>query len=413
MSTQTRQWNTETLGKTVEIIDGDRGVNYPKQNEFSDSGYCLFLNTKNVPARTFVFEEKMFVTKEKDEKLRKGKLTRRDFVLTTRGTVGNFAYYSDNIPFENMRINSGMVILRLKTGGKLLSDFFRFYLDSPQFKGQIRSHTTGSAQPQLPIRDLSVFEILFPDTLTQQQIADVLSAYDNLIENNAHRIKILEQMAQAIYTDWFVNFCFPDHSKTKLFDSDTDFGKIPQGWKVATLSDLVENVRNATPSGEILKERNYVPIDAIDSQSLTLQKYNSWTEAKSSLILFEKGDILFGAMRPYFHKVAIAPFSGVTRGTCLVLRPKYDLAFCAVTLFQKETIDFATVNSQGATIPYINWNVLAKKKCLIPSNEVISAYSKYVQPLFELNQKLAQEIEKLIQSRDLLLPKLVTGEIKV
>ena len=118
-------------------------------------------------------------------------------------------------------------------------------------------------------------------------------------------------------------------------------------------------------------------------------------------------------MRPYFHKVAIAPFPGVTRGTCLVLRPKYDLAYCALTMFQKETIDFATANSQGATIPYINWNVLAEKRCLIPSSDVISAYSKYTQPFLELAQKLAQECEKLTTSRDLLLPKLVTGEINI
>lgn len=277
----------------------------------------------------------------------------------------------------------------------------------------LEQYNSGAGVPTLNRNHLDQILIDLPSVEDQKKISSVLSTYDNLIENNSRRIKILEQMAQTTYTEWFVNFRFPSHEKVKMVDSGADFGKIPQGWKVATLSDLVENVRNATPSGEILKERNYVPIDLIDSQSLTLRKYNSWTEAKSSLILFEKGDILFGAMRPYFHKVAIAPFSGVTRGTCLVLRPKYDLAYCALTMFQKETIDFATANSQGATIPYINWNVLAKKKCLIPSSDVMSSYSKYIQPLLELNQRMAQGHEKLIKSRDLFLPKLVTGEIKI
>ena len=277
----------------------------------------------------------------------------------------------------------------------------------------LEQYNSGAGVPTLNRNHLDQIIVEVPPLADQKQISNILSTYDDLIGNNARRIQVLEQIAQVTYTEWFVNFRFPGHEKVKMIDSRTDFGKIPEGWKSAILSDLVENIREATPSGDTLKNRNYVPIDVIDSQSLTLRKYNSWTEAKSSLILFEKGDILLGAMRPYFHKVAIAPFPGVTRGTCLVLRPKYDLAYCALTMFQKETIDFATANSQGATIPYINWNVLAEKRCLIPSSDVISAYSKYTQPFLELAQKLAQECEKLTTSRDLLLPKLVTGEIEI
>jgi hypothetical protein len=95
-----------------EIIDGDRGVNYPKKDDFSDEGYCLFLNTKNVRADGFNFNELMFITKEKDEALRKGKLQREDVLLTTRGTVGNTAYYGEYVPFDHIRINSGMLIFR-------------------------------------------------------------------------------------------------------------------------------------------------------------------------------------------------------------------------------------------------------------------------------------------------------------
>ena len=219
MTTQTlKNWDISNLGSTVDIIDGDRGKNYPKQDEFSDSGYCLFLNTKNVPSNSFSFDEKMFVTKEKDFTLRKGKLSRGDFVLTTRGTVGHFAHFSDKIPFENIRINSGMVILRPKKDGKLLSGFFKFYLDSLLFRDQVKSRSSGSAQPQLPIRDLSTFEIEIPDLQSQKQIADILSTYDDLIENNTRRIQILEQMAQAVYTEWFVNFRFPGHEKAKMID---------------------------------------------------------------------------------------------------------------------------------------------------------------------------------------------------
>ena len=98
----------------LEIIDGDRGVNYPSQNEFSSSGHCLFLNAGNVTSIGFNFSDCAFITPEKDGLLRKGKLVRDDVVLTTRGTVGNVAYFDESVPFEHIRINSGMVILRAK-----------------------------------------------------------------------------------------------------------------------------------------------------------------------------------------------------------------------------------------------------------------------------------------------------------
>ena len=95
-----------------EIIDGDRGKNYPKQNEFSDSGHCLFLSAANVTRSGFEFSECQFITEQKDETLRKGKLQCDDIVLTTRGTIGNTAHFHSSVPYEHMRINSGMVILR-------------------------------------------------------------------------------------------------------------------------------------------------------------------------------------------------------------------------------------------------------------------------------------------------------------
>ena len=103
-------WKYVRFGKAIEIIDGDRGVNYPKQEEFYPEGDCLFLNTGNVTAKGFDFSNCAYITKEKDAILRKGKLQHNDVVLTTRGTVGNVAFYNETMTFSEMRINSGMVI---------------------------------------------------------------------------------------------------------------------------------------------------------------------------------------------------------------------------------------------------------------------------------------------------------------
>ena len=106
------EWDVKELEKVGRVIDGDRGSSYPSDNDFSNDGYCLFLSAKNVTIEGFKFLECSFITKEKDNLLSKGKLIKNDIVLTTRGTVGNIAFFNDTIPFDDIRINSGMVILR-------------------------------------------------------------------------------------------------------------------------------------------------------------------------------------------------------------------------------------------------------------------------------------------------------------
>lgn len=193
-----------------EIIDGDRGKNYPKQSEFTESGHCLFLSATNVTKSGFSFSECQFIDRARDAALNKGKLQRHDVVLTTRGTVGNTAYYNDAVPFDHLRINSGMVILRCDRS-KLLPAYLYHFVRSPDFYSQVNGLRSGVAQPQLPIRDMRRIKLPLPDLPTQRRIAGILSAYDDLIENNLRRIKILEEMAQSLYREWFVHFRFPGH----------------------------------------------------------------------------------------------------------------------------------------------------------------------------------------------------------
>ena len=108
-----RRWTFTSFGDApLEIIDGDRGKNYPQHTDFADEGFCVFLNAGNVSESGFSFSNVQFIEQAKDDKLRKGKLKRDDVVMTTRGTIGNVAHYAQNIPFEHVRINSGMVIFR-------------------------------------------------------------------------------------------------------------------------------------------------------------------------------------------------------------------------------------------------------------------------------------------------------------
>ena len=177
-----------------EIIDGDRGKNYPKQEEFSEKGFCLFLNAKNVTSNGFSFENCMYITEKKDKILRNGKLSRGDVVLTTRGTLGNLAFYDESVPYEHMRINSGMVILRMNR--KIITE--RFFIE--QFKIRLASIkekiASGSAQPQLPISTMSKIMMLVSNVEQQNEFAAFVAQTDKsklAIQNSLDKLEMLKK----------------------------------------------------------------------------------------------------------------------------------------------------------------------------------------------------------------------------
>ncbi len=189
------------MTSVCEIIDGDRGENYPKAEDFSEEGDCLFLNAKNVTASGFNFDTCMYITKEKDESLRKGKLKRGDVVLTTRGTLGNLAYYTDKIPYDNIRINSGMVILRMKReviDEIYFIEHFKFQLDD--IKSKIAS---GSAQPQLPISTMNKIQIIIPEIGKQKEFAAFVHQVDKLKLTTQKSLKKLEILKKSLMQEYF------------------------------------------------------------------------------------------------------------------------------------------------------------------------------------------------------------------
>ena len=165
-----------SMTEVCQIIDGDRGKNYPHNDDFSNSGYCLFLNAKNVTTKGFNFENQMYISQKKDSELKKGKLRRGDIVLTTRGTIGNLAFYDSEIPFKNIRINSGMVIIRLDAN-RINEMFFieQFKMQLFKVKQKIAS---GTAQPQLPISTMNNIKILLPPLSLQNEFANFVHQVD-------------------------------------------------------------------------------------------------------------------------------------------------------------------------------------------------------------------------------------------
>ena len=190
-----------TFGEIAEFIDGDRGKNYPTFDEFTSSGYCLFLNASNVTADGFNFDTCMFVTKEKDEAMNKGHLSRNDIVLTSRGTLGNVALYDEHIRFENVRINSGMLIIRPKL--KHVSHYLIYaLLRSGYMKAAIEKYRSGSAQPQLPIKDLQKISFNIPQTTDNLNDLDrQFKSIEKQIALNNQEIETLKELCDVLLAE--------------------------------------------------------------------------------------------------------------------------------------------------------------------------------------------------------------------
>lgn len=195
------QTNTITLDNLVEFIDGDRGKNYPTFDEFTPEGFCLFLNASNVTSSGFNFDTCMFVTEEKDKAMNKGHLSAFDIVLTSRGTLGNVALYDKNVPYKNIRINSGMLIMRPKI--ERISPYFIYaLLKSRRMKIAIEQFRSGSAQPQLPIKNLQKISFDIPDDdIILKTVDTQFQALEETISKNKCEIDKLKALSSVFLAE--------------------------------------------------------------------------------------------------------------------------------------------------------------------------------------------------------------------
>ena len=273
----------------------------------------------------------------------------------------------------------------------------------------ISPYVTGCAQPKLNQENLRNIEIELPSHI--DSIASILSSLDRKIELNNKINADLEEMAQAIFKNWFVDF---EPFKDGKF-VDSELGMIPEGWKVGTLKDLLylrKDSIKAANKGNL----PYLPIDTIPMHCLVATDFKSNDEAKSSLQTFEQNDIVVGAMRVYFHRVILAPCKGITRTTCFVLSVKNEnaLAYSLMQCNQDEAISFAEKTSKGSTMPYAVWDGgYGEYKVVIPPSEVMKSFNDLLSNFFSKMNKNTIENSRLSLLRDTLLPRLMSGEIEI
>lgn len=386
-------WKREKLKNVCEFIDGDRGKNYPSNGELFDNGDCLFLNTGNVTATGFDFTSCQFIADEKDRALRKGKLLRGDVVLTTRGTLGHVAYYSDAIPFDRIRINSGMLIARSSV--HLLPNYLFYAFRDPMFQAMIDGVRSGSAQPQLPAKTLKEMTIPVPTLEEQERIANILSAYDKLIENSRRQIALLEEAAQRLYKEWFVDLRFPGYETTPIIDG------LPEGWRKGKLDEIVEFRRGKTITQNETRDGD-VPVVA---GGLKPAYYHACANTTSPVITVSGSGANAGFCRLYTTEIWAS-----------------DCSFADSSMTNNLYFAYASIKvlsngfkqcQRGSAQPHVYPKHVNALDVVIPDDVCLSAFNDAAKALYSQIGILNERVSAARETRDRLLPKLMSGEIEV
>ncbi|MBD9552476.1 restriction endonuclease subunit S [Pantoea sp. PNT01] len=453
-------WKTTKL---LDHYDIRSGLSKPAKD--FGSGH-QFLTFKDVFYNYFTPDELGDLVQSNDKERENCSVKRGDVFLTrTSETMHELGMSCVALQdYENATFNGFCKRLRPHQNSELVPEYVGYYLRSTKFRQSMLAFSTMSTRASLNNEMIGRLEISYPPEEEQIEIARVLKNLDDKITLNRQINQTLEQMAQALFKSWFVDFdpVVDNALDAGFFEQDLEFsdellrraefrnaaressdfkplsndirqqfpaafeecvepslgleGWIPKGWQAGELGDvlLLRNER-IKPSSET-KRIPYVPIECIGTKEPLLSESKSGEEANSSLILFKEGDILFGAMRPYFHKVCIAPFNGVTRSTVFTLTAKdsESLYFSFFQAYQESTVEYATLHCEGSTIPYAKWKgSLDRKPIVLPTKEVQHLFHQRVKSFIEWGNSSNEQSQNILKVRDTLLPKLISGELRL
>ena len=274
----------------------------------------------------------------------------------------------------------------------------------------------GAAQPLLTQIVLKQIVASIPDLSTQHKIAAILSVYEDLIENNLRRIKILEEMAQFIYREWFVKFRFPGHEKVKMVDSE--LGKIPEGWEIKLLRDIAAVNESSIRKGQEPAAIEYINISSVSRGQITKTESMAFSDAPGrARRRVHHGDTIWSAVRPNLRAYALMlnpPAERVVSTGFAVISPKLvPHTYLYQALTTDEFVGYLINHTRGAAYPAVNKVDFENAEILVPSGRILESFHSLVTHNFVLRQNLFERNQVLRRTCDLLLPKLISGQLDV
>jgi type I restriction enzyme S subunit len=402
-----QNWKLESFPNCVFFQEGPGLRNW----QFTDSGMKV-INVKNIllDGTIDTSNSYRFISLEEfRNKYNHFAIQSGDIVVSSSGwsygKVGRIK--SADLP---LMMNTSVIRFRPLNGENLDSDYLYNFLRSPFFRNQIESFIIGCQQPNFGPAHIKRMVIPIPPITTQRKIAAVLSAYDDLIENNRRRIEVLEEMARLLYREWFVNFRFPGHEQVKMVDSELRL--IPKGWEVKNLFDIAE-VTYGFPfkSKQFTEKPIGKPVIRIRDIKNSITKTFT-TESAADKYIVCNGDILVG-MDGDFHRAKWFGGKAYLNQRVVRFRPKNNLSFYYLFLALEDPIKYFDSTVVGTTVAHLSDRHLRSINLIIPDKSLCERVKDMFDSLFKLELDLHLKNTNLRKTRDLLLPKLISGEIDV
>ena len=408
------------------LVGGPFGSNLVSADYVPDG--IPVIRGENLGTGRWVTGEFVYVSQGKAESLSSNLARPGDLVFTQRGTLGQVAIVPPG-RFDKYLISQSQ--MKLTPDEAKVDALFLFYVfTSPVQQDYIHRHAIQTGVPHTNLGILRSTPISVPSRSEQRAIANVLGTLDDKIELNRWMNGTLEAIARRIFKSWFVDFD-PVRAKAEgrspagmgaataaLFPSafeDSSLGKIPKGWNTGVLGDLTENARRGLKPQNIAPGTPYIALDHMPRRSISLSEWGAAEEATSNKFEFLRGEILFGKLRPYFHKVGVAPVDGVCSTDILVIRPRKDCWYGIVLghLSSDEFVAHTDGGSTGTKMPRTTWPEMARYEICLPDAGIAAAFNALVIPMIEKIRLNILESQTLAAIREALLPKLISGEIRI
>ncbi|WP_294052155.1 restriction endonuclease subunit S [Thiolapillus sp.] len=392
---------------------------------YLETGEIALIRSQNVYNDHFERNGIVYIEKKHADQLKNVQVEKNDILLNITGdSVARACQVPDAV--LPARVNQHVAIIR-PDPDRLDPKFLRFFLISPEMQSHMLSlAAAGATRNALTKGMIEGFRVPDFSIEEQREIGLILGELENKIELNRRMNETLEAMARAIFKDWFVDFG-PTRAKAEgrepylspelwnLFPDALDDEDKPVGWKQGTLADIADSPRCGVSPSNVSEDTPYIGLEHMPRRSIALTEWEGAGKVTSNKSVFKKGEFLFGKLRPYFHKVGIAPLDGICSTDIVVVIPRGPewAAFTLACLSSDEFVEYTDQTSTGTKMPRTSWRTMGQYKICLPSERGARAFQSLIQPLLNRIDANIHEARTLAQTRDLLLPKLMSGEIRL
>lgn len=396
----------QKLGDLCSLItDGKHG---DCRNE-EGSGF-FFISAKDVrEGKIHYTDARQILESDFNETHRRTDLQPGDVMITNSGTIGRLAVADDDEITRRTTFQKSVAVLK-PIREKILPRYLYYALEYN--KKALINASGGAAQKNLLLGDLKRFEIGVPKISDQRNLCDHLETYDKLIENNKRRLELLEESARQLYKEWFVRFRFPGHEHVKIIDG------IPEGWKKTTLGAVSVTNALSHKAKELPEEIHYIDISSVSTGRIETKSRMPAEEAPGrARRIAQHGDVIWSNVRPNLKAYALVlhpenedVFStGFTVISGMSIPYSFLYNFTTTDNFVSHLVNHTT----GASYPAVRPQDFERAELLLPPRPLLDQFQEYCEPNYELAYILAEQSSQLAAARDVLLPKLMNGEIAV